>query len=178
MERRTFMKTAGISAAGLGTTLALAGCMHDGDGEGNGGGDGDGENGGGNTTVEIESTNFEVVRRESGTQVSEAEIRKDREGDYYVVEIDGTIWGSDSCETARLANAEYDADADELVVDVETYTPESEQDSACAQAIQEIEYRAAVSFVGAFPQTVLVNHDGEQVAAMSSESEDAGASNY
>lgn len=172
MKRREFTKTAAIGALGLGTTLGLAGCTDDGDG---GGGNGDGENGGGNT-VEIESTNFEVVGRESGTQVNEAEIRRDREGDYYVIEIDGTIWGSDSCETARLAGADYDSGADELVVDVETYTPEEMQDSACAQAIQEIEYRAAVSFVGSYPRTVLVNHDGEQVAGMSGESEDGSAS--
>jgi len=32
------------------------------------------------------------------------------------VSVTGTIWGSDACKIARLADASYHADADELVV--------------------------------------------------------------
>ncbi|MDY7081746.1 MAG: hypothetical protein SXQ77_04910, partial [Halobacteria archaeon] len=105
MKRRDFTKTVGIGVLGLGSTLALAGCM---DGNGNSNGEGNAsDNGGGNETsgngenggknVEIQNTNFEVTSRQGGNQVNEANIQTKE--DEMTVVVEGTIWGSNGCKT-------------------------------------------------------------------------------
>lgn len=70
------------------------------------------------------------------------------------VEVAGTISARDRCRGARLASAEYDADADRLSVAVET----EKTADACAQCISNVSYEATVAFEGGLPGAVAVSH--------------------
>jgi len=151
MDRRTFVQSLAVAVAGLG------GCAGSG---ANGGSDGDD---GGETPTDtalerptVLDTEFEVLDAGPGGQTDEAAVTA---GDGRVV-VDGTVWGSDGCATAALADATYDPETDELTVAV----VETERDDAgdvCTQAIVEVTYRAVVSFDpdGPLPGTVVVTHD-------------------
>jgi len=148
MDRRTLLRT----ACGVGIA-ALAGC---------GGTDpGDGTPTGTDTTPvptpAMLDTTFTIVQVDSGQQVDEATVTVDGT----TVTVEGTIWGSDGCTTAELADASYDAAADELTVAVTTAERETTatETIACTQAIVEIDYRATVEFENGTPGTVVVTHD-------------------
>jgi hypothetical protein len=111
----------------------------------------------------VGETSFTVTGAESGTMTSEATVRFDAEAGRVVV--GGTIPGSDSCKTAQLGSVEYDAGADRLSVGVETTRREGTEDAVCTQAIVEIDYEAEVAFSGGLPGTVVVTHDGREVAS-------------
>lgn len=172
MNRRALLRSGGLLAAG-----ALAGCL--------GAGTGDGDEttdrsptpdpsptatpdpsptptgtAGGSRLVD---RSFEVRNADCGTDRDAAAASAD--GDR--VTVTGTITGSDTCHTARLADAAYDADGGRLRVAVESYLPESTATLACAECLVEIDYRATFAFEGGRPATVAVVHDGKEVASVS-----------
>jgi hypothetical protein len=106
-------------------------------------------------TPMIAGQNVSIVRIESGRQQDTAGV----DVDGATVTVEGTIWGSDGCTTAELADASYDAAADELAVAVATTEREATAADMCTQAIVEIEYRATVAFENGVPGTVVVTHD-------------------
>jgi hypothetical protein len=91
---------------------------------------------------------------------SEAPDRASVSREGTTVTVEGTIGGSDGCQTAALAAATYDAGADELRVDVKT---EKRKSGACVQCLVEIDYVADFSFEGGLPGSVVVSHEGEVV---------------
>lgn len=107
------------------------------------------------TTPTMTDQNVSIVRIESGQQQDTAGV----DVDGTTVTVEGTVWGSDGCTTAELAEASYDAAADELTVGVATTEREAMATDVCTQAIVEIEYRATVTFENGVPGTVVVTHD-------------------
>ena len=102
-------------------------------------------------------TSFEVVRRNCGTGDQRASVSF-ADGE---VAIDGTIRGSDTCDTAALDAVEL-RDG-ELVVAVTTVREESTATMACAQCITDIAYAATVRIPDGSPDRVVVRHDGRIV---------------
>ena len=101
----------------------------------------------------LEDTLFEVLRVEPGVGAD----RTDWSVADGVVTVEGTISGRDTCYTARLASATYDADADLLSVEVESYR-DADPEEACAMTLVEIDYRATFTFSGGTPADVAVDH--------------------
>lgn len=152
MRRRQFL--AG-SLAGLG----LAGCV----GRSPGGGT-DTETETGTPMPTLVGSDLQVNSNECGQQVDQATVSFDPEG--RTVAVEGVVWGSDTCHTARLADATYTPDTDRLTVRVVATVPETTETQACGQCIVEIAYEATCSFDGGLPGTVRVVHgrgDGERV---------------
>lgn len=85
----------------------------------------------------------------------------DGEPQTYTVTVTGTIFGSDSCHTARLVGVEL---GEQLRVSVKSYVPESKKGQACADCIVDIEYETTVDIQCDYPDTVVVVHNGEQIA--------------
>lgn len=105
----------------------------------------------------VTGTSFEVVENTCGEKKNRATVEwTDRS-----VKVTGVISGSNACYTAELERARYDAEADELRVDVRSYNPETQ--TACAQCIVEIDYRSTVEFEGGTPGSVVVRHNGDRV---------------
>ena len=94
-----------------------------------------------------------------GNQVNRAEVTFD-DG---TVTVDGTTWGNEACYVARLESATLDGGTLTLRVVTERAAG---PDEACAQCIAEIEYRAVVE-TPTTPEEVVVVHDGETVATVS-----------
>ncbi|MFB6301947.1 MAG: hypothetical protein ABEH78_03700 [Haloferacaceae archaeon] len=101
-------------------------------------------------------SHLRVLESGCGKQVDEASVSFDP--DAPAVGVEGTIWGSDTCHTARLADATYAPDADRLTVRVVSVRPETTETPVCGQCIVEIEYAATCSFSGGLPGTVRVVH--------------------
>ncbi|GAA0210286.1 hypothetical protein [Halobaculum roseum] len=72
------------------------------------------------------------------------------------VTVSGVISGKNGCMQASLKSVEYDADADELRVRVETVR---EGGDVCTQQIVYREYEASVTFEGGLPTSVVVEHE-------------------
>lgn len=104
---------------------------------------------------------FEVLERRCGRGENQAEVEHGNER----VVVGGTIRGNNTCYTAELERADYDADADTLTVDVHSY--ENNGGDFCGMCLLDIEYRATVEFDGGAPNDVVVNHNGEQVTESS-----------
>ncbi|SFR96625.1 hypothetical protein SAMN05216559_1664 [Halomicrobium zhouii] len=168
MHRRTMLARV---SAGLGA-VALAGCVADengdegtpsesetdgGDGNETDGGDGnETDDGDGNgTAVSLADASLSLVHAGCGQQTDEAAVAF--EADAGEVVVTGTIWGSDACKTARLADASYHADADELVVLVAT-EDRSDEEEMCAECITELDYEVTAAFDGGLPGKVTVRH--------------------
>lgn len=100
---------------------------------------------------------FEVIYEECGNGTDRASVEW---GDRTVT-VTGIISGSNGCYTAELGRAKYDADADELRVDVRSYEPEDA--SNCTMCIVDIDYRSELEFEGGTPETVSVRHNGDSV---------------
>jgi len=83
------------------------------------------------------------------------------------VTVTGTIPGSDTCHTARLADVTYRGRDRRLRIGLESYVPESTETPVCGQCIVEIDYEATFTFEGDRPETVVVVHDGRTVASIS-----------
>lgn len=151
MNRRNVLET--VAVAGV---AALAGCVSSGDGA-------DETTTATPTDTEtpatgLSDTTFTVLGIQSGQQRDEATVGTDGT----TVTVEGTIWGSDGCTTAALADAAYDVAADELTVAVATTDRESTATDggvACTQALVEIDYRATAAFAGSLPGRVTVTHD-------------------
>lgn len=146
MKRRQLLRAlAGAGAAGL------TGCTEIGPGSGPA-----------NTPTpeppDLTRQSFEVREKACETGTGRATIA----GAASTVTVTGVIKGSNACYTAGLQRARYDADADELRVDVRSFDPEEED--VCAECIVAIDYRAAFEFEGSLPATVTVRHNGERVA--------------
>lgn len=174
MKRRTL-----LSSVTAGAAAALAGCLDTGvgpGGDGNDGGSGDGDDGGsggdGTTTTSstpsVADSSLSVTSAECGTGTNEASVDASGVGSSGgTVTVTGTIMGNDQCYTAKLKAASYDAGADALTVNVVSYVPEEEKDSACGQCIVDIAYEASVEVSGGTPGTVVVRHGDETVAEVS-----------
>lgn len=101
-----------------------------------------------------------------GRQVDGARVSFDPDGP--AVAVDGTVWGGDTCHTARLADATYATAADRLDVRVVATPREATGTPMCGECIVEIEYAATCAFDGGLPGAVRVVHgtgDGERVVA-------------
>lgn len=117
-------------------------------------------------------TDFEVLSTECGTGRNAADATVDSRGTAtpsdggtrYVVRVDGTIDGSDTCHSARLVAAETVRDGDALRVAVESHVPESNEGRACGDCIVDVDYRVTAEYRCEYPDIVEVVHDGEQIA--------------
>ena len=154
MQRRALLGA--VSSIGI---AALTGCLSD------GGGDATPSDTGTDTTTgtptptpapdpTLSDFTFVVSERESGVRTDSATVSDDG-GD---VVVEGTIWGTDGCQTAELPRVNYDSEADELTVPVET-TERPDAGDSCTQAIVEITYTATVAFENGPPSSVVVTHD-------------------
>lgn len=103
---------------------------------------------------------IEVTDVSPGDGPDDADVEFD--GDAVVV--DGTITGSDGCRTAELGDVEYDADADELSIDVATTADEDADETMCSQSLVEIEYVVRAEVAGG-AETVTVSHDGRALVS-------------
>ena len=165
MDRRTL-----LSVVAAGVTTLLSGCLGVGDetGDDTGAGTGDGSDDGSDDDVDeeetptethapgpprLEDTSFEVLRVDAGV----AADRTDWSVEDGLVTVEGTIRGRDTCYTARLTSAAYDADADLLSVEIESYR-DADPDEACAMTFVEIDYRARFTFSSGTPADVEVDH--------------------
>lgn len=138
-----------------GASMALlAGCLTDGGSPSNGGtSPPPGETT--TPTPEVDNTFLKIPNSGCGEITERADVSADE--DALRVIVDGTTSAPSACYTARLADAAYDADADELRVTIETYDS-SEEGEACAQCITELDYVATAEFSGALPGSVVVVH--------------------
>lgn len=164
MQRRTFVTT--VAAA---LTATTAGCVAstDGDNPGTGTDPTDSPTGEGSETGEgspsptptptppsIVSSSLEP--REGCEKPDDASIAAESN----VVTVEGCIVGKDGCQAPALADATYDAEADELTV---TVTTKSRTDAdACTQVLVDLGYTATVEFEGGLPGTTVVVHRGAQ----------------
>jgi hypothetical protein len=139
-----------------GTAVALlAGCLWTGDGSPS---DGETSPPPGETTTptpEIDNTFLKLPNSACGAVTEQADVSAD-ESELRVI-VDGTTSAESQCYTARLADATYDGDADELRVTVETYDA-SDDGESCAQCITELDYVVTAEFRGALPGSVVVVH--------------------
>jgi hypothetical protein len=108
----------------------------------------------------VSSTDFTVTNKELGDTDGEASVTFEPD----TVVVTGTIPGSDSCATATLESASYNPDRDLLSVAVVTVQEETEGTPACEPAFHDIDYRAEIGVDGDLPGTVVVTHDGGEVA--------------
>lgn len=164
VNRRELLRVAGASAGVL-----LAGCLDS--GNGTTGGDTPGTDSPTPTSsptaspsptessASVSGTSFEVVENACGSGTDAATVSF---GDHVLVT--GTIRGQNTCYTAKLEAADYDAEADRLTVRIRSYVPESKGTSACGQCIVTIDYEAEVRFDGDLPETVAVEHNDKEVA--------------
>lgn len=164
MNRRAVLRGAG----GAGTVL-LAGCT----GASTGTDDPaetptDAETG---TTSEdpyrVVERSFEVVSNECGTTDESVTGSIDPpppapDASEHTVTVTGTITGSDTCHTARLAGLTRGEDGGTMEVAVETYVPKENADSVCGECIVAVEYELTVTTAGGRPDEVVVSHDGER----------------
>jgi len=100
----------------------------------------------------LTDTEFRVTDRSCGSGTDEATVSFDAGAR---VTVSGTIAASNLCQGARLGSADYDADADELTLRVETHTI----GDGCAQCLAELSYRGTAVFEGGLPGSVVVEHD-------------------
>jgi len=151
MKRRTLLRA--VASAGA---VGLAGCTGTGPGSGPAASPT-------SDPPELTGQSFEVREKGCGNGTDRATIAHDAP----TVTVTGGIRGSNACYTAELRRARYDADADELRVEVRSFDPEEED--ICAQCIVDIDYRATFEFEAGPPGTVTVRHNGEQVATATPE---------
>lgn len=160
MKRRSFLTT-----LAAGTTMAVAGCTagpsDDGDTGGTDPNDTNGTDGTSGAAVNLLNTDFQVVSQDCGQGANDSTVSYGESS----VTVEGVVTGSDTCHTARLQDATYDAEADTLTVAVESYVPEENQGQACAQCIVDIQYTATADFEGGLPARTVVTHGGEQIAS-------------
>lgn len=109
---------------------------------------------------EVIDTSFTVESNDCGSPANHADAVVDGR----TVTVTGTIDGSDTCHTARLADASVSEDGAALLLAVEAYVPASKATQACGQCIVEVDYRASIVFERARPGLVVVTHDGKQIA--------------
>jgi len=123
--------------------------------------------------VAVSSTRFAVANATPGVQTDAATVDvRDR-----TVFVEGTTWGNDACYTAELSSVRYDAAADRLTVTVTSVPLNVSNDTACAQVVTGIPYRAVVSLTGAPGAVEVVHvHDGQRTVVASTANESANES--
>ena len=102
------------------------------------------------------SADFEVLGSECGTGDDAASVTFGSE----TILIEGTIRGSDSCDTADLG----DIVSQDGLLTVPVHTERPEGTPACAQCITDIDYEVEINPAGPLPDTVEVRHDGQVIA--------------
>jgi hypothetical protein len=160
MKRRSFLRNSSVSAfTSFAFVTFLTGCVG-----GEGGEDGD-EDGGDEppeeTGVSLTDTDFEILESGGGTRGDEVAVETDDDAGTLMVE--GSLAGRNSCYTAELGSAEYDAVEDVFDVNVRSFE-DRDEDEMCASVITEIEYRVVASFEGGLPGRTRVRHNAETVA--------------
>lgn len=124
------------------------------------------------------ATDFTVLDQGCGTTTHDASI--DFESDGSRVVVTGRVPGSDTCRTATLESASYDAETDEFdVVVATTDRTDEDETKACGECIVSIEYEATFDFDGDLPSTVTVTHagyDGEREVASAAHGRSAAGS--
>ena len=145
MRRRDVLAGASIAL--------LAGCLTGGDSPSNGG---TSPPPGATTTATptVDNSFLKIPSSGCGSVTERADVSVDQ--DELRVLVDGTTSAESACYTARLAEANYDGEADKLQVIIETY--DSSEGESCAQCITEFDYVATVEFSGALPGSVAVVH--------------------
>ncbi|MFC4448726.1 hypothetical protein [Halorussus aquaticus] len=101
----------------------------------------------------LTDSSFEPATAECGKPAGDASVQFSPGS----VTVTGTISGSNTCYTAKLADASYDPESGTL--DVTVASVQKGGADACAQCIVEIEYEATFSFDGAVPASVSVVHE-------------------
>jgi hypothetical protein len=147
MDRRTFLSSCGVAAS-----IAVAGC---------GGSNTDPAEGTGpgTTTAPVPSvTDRSITTGQTGCGTTDGEASVSFDADELWVELSGTITASNPCHDATLAGATYDAEADTLTVTVGTES----RDGICTECIGRVEYAGTVTFEGALPGRVVVDHGAEE----------------
>lgn len=110
--------------------------------------------------VAVVGTEFDVVERGGGTRGDGVSVSFDNDG--LTVAVEGELVGNNSCYTAELESADYDADEGVLLAEIIT-DDGTDDDVFCADVMTEIQYRLVVSFEGGLPDRVDVSHDGAVV---------------
>lgn len=128
----------------------------------------------GDEPPELTDSAIDVTEVSPGQEIDEADIEFDSDANAVVVE--GTIHGRDACRTAALGNVDYDAEDDELSVDVVTAAADDADDRMCAETIVEIDYAVRVQFEGGLPSSATVSHDGRAFVSAGHGSSSASAS--
>ncbi|MFC6787515.1 hypothetical protein ACFQFH_17140 [Halobaculum halobium] len=153
MDRRTVLSL----AAGIGSA-ALAGCTG-GAGGGSGGDDEETSESRDPTPTPNEEGEFPRITDRSFARTGDADEPGESASVAFgddLVTVTGVISGKNGCMRASLAAAEYDADAGELRVRVETVR---EGGDTCTQQIVSRRYEAGVEFAGGLPASVVVEHE-------------------
>jgi hypothetical protein len=135
---------------------------------------GDDSDSGGDGTPTLVEAAFEVDGTTPGDDRGDTDVRFD--ADATSVVVDGTIRGSDGCQTAELAAADYDPQADELSVDVRTVPREGSDDEMCTQSTVQVDYLLRAEFKGSLPSSATVSHDGQAVVSAGHDSATASES--
>lgn len=163
MRRRSFVRQTSVSAlASFAFAPLLTGCLGGGsDDEDRNETDGGEDEPPEETDISLSDTEFEIIESGGGTRRDEVSIDTDEEE--LTVTVEGTLTGNNSCYTAELESAEYDAVEDTFDVNVRSFEDRAE-DEMCAQVITEIEYRLVAFFEGGIPGRTVVSHNNELVA--------------
>ena len=103
----------------------------------------------------VRETHFEILDTDASYEVSASVAFEDG-----MVTITGTISGNNSCYTAKLG--EVTIVDRTLFVGVESYD-DADEDEGCMEVLIGIDYEALIEIEGELPDTVTVEHDGEEV---------------
>jgi hypothetical protein len=122
-------------------------------------------------TPALRASSFSVTNVSSDSPERSADASFDEEES--TVTVTGTIVGNNGCMTADVGSANYDAEDDQL--DVNVVTTEREDSGTCTQQLVAIDYEATFSFESAIPTSVSVSHDGQGVMAAGYGSSSASA---
>ena len=161
-----------LTAAAAATTTGIAGCLDDGTGsqaESSPTEDSPSPTETPDAPRLVDRT-FEVERVECGNDYGGHDVTQS-DG---VVTVEGTLDGSNGCYTAELVAGEYDADEDELYVEVES-VDDSEGGEACTTCIVEIDYVAEFTFENGAPSSVRVEQRGASAGSSSASESDSGS---
>jgi hypothetical protein len=164
MRRRSFVRQTSVSAlASFAFAPLLTGCLGGGSGEDE---DGNKTDGGEDeppeeTDISLSDTEFEIIGSGGGTRRDKVSVDTDEKE--FTITIEGTLTGNNSCYTAELESAEYDAVEDTFDANVRSFEDRAD-DEVCAQVITEIEYRLIASFDEGLPGRTVVSHNDELVA--------------
>lgn len=123
-------------------------------------------------TPTLQASSFSVIDISSSSpeHTADASFNPDEE----TVVVTGTIVGSNGCMTADVGDVNYDAESDQLSVDVVT-TKRDDAGDVCTQQLVAIDYEATFSFDGRIPSSVSVSHDGQGVMSAGYGSSSASA---